>query len=101
MIGMMSVIIAAILLIILGYLAVGFSGYLAFPKNAASNTLNNFSGDDVLMQVQWANNKFMKFLNPPIFIQDDKFCPSDIILVSLSLKTIFKEHCIFHASLIS
>ena len=51
MIGMLSVILAAILLIILGYLAVGFSGYLAFPTTAQSNTLNNFSETDVLMQV--------------------------------------------------
>ena len=47
----MSVIIAAIALIIVGYLAVGFSGYLAFPTTALSNTLNNFSDDDILMQV--------------------------------------------------
>lgn len=51
MIGMMSVIIAAITLIILGYLAVGFSGYLAFPTTVSSNALNNFPDDDVLMQI--------------------------------------------------
>lgn len=50
MIGMMSVIIAAILLIIVGYSAVGFSGYLAFPRTVSSNALNNFSDRDVLMQ---------------------------------------------------
>jgi len=46
-----SVIVAAISLIILGYLAVGFSGYLAFPTTVSSNALNNFSDSDVLMQV--------------------------------------------------
>ena len=51
MIGMMSVIAAAILLIILGYSAVGFSGYLAFPRSVSSNALNNFSDRDILMQV--------------------------------------------------
>lgn len=51
MIGMMSVIVAAIALIILGYSAVGFSGYLAFPRTVSSNALNNFSDRDVLMQV--------------------------------------------------
>ena len=51
MIGMMSVIAAAIALIILGYSAVGFSGYLAFPRTVNSNVLKNFSDRDVLMQV--------------------------------------------------
>ena len=48
---MMSVIAAAIALIILGYSAVGFSGYLAFPRTVSSNVLKNFSDRDVLMQV--------------------------------------------------
>lgn len=51
MIGMMSVILAGILLIMLGYLAVGVSGYLAFPTTVSSNALNNFASGDVLMQV--------------------------------------------------
>lgn len=51
MIGMMSVILAGILLIMLGYLAVGVSGYFAFPTTVSSNALNNFASDDVLMQV--------------------------------------------------
>ena len=49
---MMSVIMAAVLLIILGYSAVGFSGYLAFPRTVSSNALNNFSDNDVLMQAR-------------------------------------------------
>ena len=52
MIGMMSVILAGILLIMLGYLAVGVSGYLAFPRTVSSNALNNFADDDILMQVR-------------------------------------------------
>lgn len=53
MIGMMSVILAGILLIMLGYLAVGISGYLAFPHTVSSNALNNFAETDVLMQARW------------------------------------------------
>ena len=35
----------------LGYLAVGISGYLAFPRTVSSNALNNFADSDILMQV--------------------------------------------------
>ena len=51
MIGMMSVILAGIALIMLGYLAVGMAGYLAFPTTVSSNALNNFAENDILMQV--------------------------------------------------
>ena len=51
LIGMLSVIAASVLLIMLGYLAVGFAGYLAFPVHVASNILNSFSSEDRLMLV--------------------------------------------------
>ena len=47
---MMSVILAGVALIMLGYLAVGFSGYLAFPRTVSSNILNNFHKEDTIMQ---------------------------------------------------
>ena len=51
LIGMLSVIAASVALIMLGYLAVGFAGYLAFPTHVASNILNSFSSQDRLMLV--------------------------------------------------
>ena len=50
MIGMISVILAAIALIMVGYLAVGFAGYLAFPRTVSSNVLKTFP-DTAIMQV--------------------------------------------------
>ena len=50
MIGMISVILAAIALIMIGYLAVGFAGYLAFPRTVSSNVLKTFP-DTAIMQV--------------------------------------------------
>ena len=52
LIGMLGVIAAGIALIMLGYLAVGFAGYLAFPTHVASNILNSFSSKDHLMQAR-------------------------------------------------
>lgn len=51
MIGMISVILSAIFVIMAGYLAVGFAGYLAFPTTVSSNVLNSFAADDPLIQV--------------------------------------------------
>lgn len=51
LIGMLSVILSAIALIMGGYLAVGFAGYLAFPLTVGGNVLNAFPLDDVVMQV--------------------------------------------------
>ena len=55
MIGMISVILAAIALIMVGYLAVGFAGYLAFPRTVSSNVLKTFP-DTAVMQVPTARS---------------------------------------------
>ena len=59
MIGMISVILAAIALIMIGYLAVGFAGYLAFPRTVSSNVLKTFP-DTAIMQVlhEWFGGLF-------------------------------------------
>ncbi|BDA50337.1 Putative sodium-coupled neutral amino acid transporter 7 [Coccomyxa sp. Obi] len=51
MVGMLGVIISAITVIMLGYLMVGFSGYLAFPTSVEGNVLKSFPTHDILMQV--------------------------------------------------
>lgn len=47
---MLGVILSAIFVIMVGYLMVGISGYLAFPTTVQGNVLKNFSRDDPLMQ---------------------------------------------------
>ncbi len=49
-VGMLGVIISAITVIMLGYLMVGFSGYLAFPTTVEGNVLKNFPTNDLLLQ---------------------------------------------------
>jgi amino acid permease len=53
-VGMISVILTAIALIMVGYLAVGFAGYLAYPTTVEGNVLNSFSKTDPLMQARSA-----------------------------------------------
>lgn len=53
MIGMISVILAAIGVILAGYLAVGFAGYVAYPHTVSSNVLKTFPGNP-LMQARAA-----------------------------------------------
>ncbi len=50
-VGMLGVIVSAITVIMLGYLMVGFSGYLAFPTTVEGNVLKSFPTHDILMQV--------------------------------------------------
>ena len=50
-IGMLGVIVSAIMVIMIGYLMVGISGYLAFPTTVEGNVLNSFTRGDVIMQV--------------------------------------------------
>lgn len=50
MIGMISVILAAIGVILAGYLAVGVAGYVAYPRTVSSNVLKSFP-TNTLMQV--------------------------------------------------
>ena len=42
---------SAIMVIMIGYLMVGISGYLAFPTTVEGNVLNSFTRGDVIMQV--------------------------------------------------
>ncbi|CAK0787069.1 hypothetical protein CVIRNUC_010285 [Coccomyxa viridis] len=51
MIGMLGVIMSAIMVIMIGYLMVGISGYLAFPTAVEGNVLNSFTRGDVIMQI--------------------------------------------------
>ena len=48
---MLGVIMSAIMVIMIGYLMVGISGYLAFPTTVEGNVLNSFHRGDVIMQV--------------------------------------------------
>jgi amino acid permease len=48
---MLGVIISAVSVIMVGYLMVGFAGYLAFPTMVQGNVLKSFSENDILMQV--------------------------------------------------
>lgn len=48
---MLGVIVSAIMVIMIGYLMVGISGYLAFPTTVEGNVLNSFTRGDVIMQV--------------------------------------------------
>jgi len=48
---MLGVIVSAIMVIMIGYLMVGISGYLAFPTTVEGNVLNSFVRGDVIMQV--------------------------------------------------
>ena len=47
---MLGVILSAVFVIMLGYLMVGISGYLAFPTSVQGNILKSFPADDILMQ---------------------------------------------------
>lgn len=51
LIGMLGAIISYMSIILLGYTAVGVSGYFAFPTTVNSNVLNSFPADDVVIQV--------------------------------------------------
>eukprot|EP00878_Enallax_costatus_P031957 GHUV01035035.1.p1 GENE.GHUV01035035.1~~GHUV01035035.1.p1 ORF type:complete len:465 (+),score=99.11 GHUV01035035.1:975-2369(+) len=51
LIGMLGAIITYMTIILLGYTAVGITGYLAYPTSVSSNILNTFSASDVLIQV--------------------------------------------------
>lgn len=51
MIGMLTVILSTTILIMCGYLAVGLSGYVAYPLTINSNALKSFPTHDLLMQV--------------------------------------------------
>ena len=51
MIGMLTVILSTTALIMCGYLAVGISGYVAYPLDINSNALKSFPTHDLLMQV--------------------------------------------------
>lgn len=48
---MLGVIVSAIMVIMIGYLMVGISGYLAFPISVEGNVLNSFTRGDIIMQV--------------------------------------------------
>ena len=48
---MLGVIVSAIMVIMIGYLMVGISGYLAFPTIVEGNVLNSFTRGDIIMQV--------------------------------------------------
>lgn len=48
---MLGVIISAITVIMLGYLMVGFAGYLAFPTTVEGNVLKSFPEKSILIQV--------------------------------------------------
>ena len=48
---MLGVIISAITVIMLGYLMVGFAGYLAFPNTVEGNVLKSFPEKIILIQV--------------------------------------------------
>ena len=48
---MLGVIVSAIMVIMIGYLMVGISGYLAFPTTVEGNVLNSFVRGDIIMQV--------------------------------------------------
>jgi amino acid permease len=48
---MLGAILSAQSIIMVGYMAVGVAGYLAYPTNVSSNILNSFPQDDVAMQV--------------------------------------------------
>ena len=50
-VGMLGVIVSAIMVIMIGYLMVGISGYLAFPTTVEGNVLNSFTRGDIIMQV--------------------------------------------------
>lgn len=49
---MLGVIISAITVIMVGYLMVGFSGYLAFPTTVEGNVLKSFPTESILMQAR-------------------------------------------------
>ncbi|KAF6255255.1 transmembrane amino acid transporter protein-domain-containing protein [Scenedesmus sp. NREL 46B-D3] len=51
LIGMLGAIISYMSIILLGYTAVGISGYFAFPATVSSNVLNSFPADDTVIQV--------------------------------------------------
>ena len=65
-IGMLGVIMSAIMVIMIGYLMVGISGYLAFPTTVEGNVLNSFHRGDVIMQVN-AVIKLARKENSPCF----------------------------------
>ncbi|KAF6257139.1 transmembrane amino acid transporter protein-domain-containing protein [Scenedesmus sp. NREL 46B-D3] len=51
LIGMLGAILSAQGIILVGYMAVGVAGYLAYPVKVSSNVLNSFGADDVAIQV--------------------------------------------------
>ena len=51
-VGMLGVILSAIFVIMVGYLMVGISGYLAYPTTVQGNVLKNISTDAHLMQAR-------------------------------------------------
>ena len=77
MIGMISVILAAIAVILAGYLAVGFAGYVAYPHTVSSNVLKTFPGNP-LMQACASPHALSPALDPvqhtPIYLQGSVQC---------------------------
>lgn len=51
MIGMISVIISSVSIIMVGYLAVGFAGYLTYPNDIDSNVLKSFPYSPILLKI--------------------------------------------------
>uniref|UniRef100_A0A383V4T9 Amino acid transporter transmembrane domain-containing protein n=1 Tax=Tetradesmus obliquus TaxID=3088 RepID=A0A383V4T9_TETOB len=51
LIGMLGAILSAQSIILVGYMAVGVAGYLAYPFKVSSNILNSFAADDIAIQI--------------------------------------------------
>lgn len=52
LIGMLGAILSASTIILVGYMAVGVAGYMAYPLTVSSNVLNSFPSNDVALQVR-------------------------------------------------
>jgi len=59
---MLGVIVSAIMVIMIGYLMVGISGYLAFPTTVEGNVLNSFIRGDIIMQVNFGSRDPVHYL---------------------------------------
>lgn len=66
---MLGVIVSAIMVIMLGYLMVGFSGYLAFPTSVEGNVLKSFPTHDILMQVITPDTSVLNAVDTSLLVQ--------------------------------
>lgn len=88
LIGMLGVIASATTLIMVGYLAVGMVGYLAYTDAVSSNILNTLPPDDTLMKVARCVIGCVVVGHYPLNHHPARLCVEDLLHVMLDWTSI-------------